>query len=199
MMQSSLRRAVHGFGLSALLGLLGACAVNPTVPRQATLSSNEAQFAVRQQLRQGDWLVIRGVHYTDDFIATLTNSPLSHAAIYDAQRDEVIEAEGQGIHATPLADFLAKSYRVLIIRPIWATPANVDQAVARARGWIGQGYNFSGLIGIDTPDRLYCTQLILNAYQPFQTAKPNNPIPKIIEPGQIYHWGTIVYESGPQA
>lgn len=183
--------------LILLLSLCAGCAVQP-VADPSLPAANAARFSeIRAVLQNGDWLVTRGVHDTDNFVATVTNMPLSHAAIYDAMADEVIEAEGVGVHATTLDDFLCKSARVLVIRPIWATSDNSPQAVAKARGWIGKGYNFTGLLGMNYPDRYYCTQLAVLAYKPFMAEKPGNPLPPVIMPGQMYHWGRIVFDSGP--
>ena len=180
------------------LALLAAgCAVRPLADPDVTLKEPGQVLAVRQALRHGDWLVARGVHAADNLVASVTNMPLSHAAIFDAESEGVIEADGSGVHTTPLADFLANSQRVLVIRPIWSSPGNSRAAVERARSWLGKGYNFTGLVGLDIPERYYCTQVALFAYKPFITEKPDNPIPRIIKPGQMYHWGRIMYDSGP--
>lgn len=181
----------------ALAFCLSACAVRSVMPPEAALAPNVALPELRPLLRHGDWLVTRGIHKTDNMVATMTNMPLSHASLYDAERDGVIEADGSGVHETPLADLLAKSSRVLLIRPMWVTEASAGTAVSRARSWIGKGYNFTGLVGLDSPDRYYCTQLALEAYRPFITEAPDNPIPHVIAPGRMYHWGRILYDSGP--
>lgn len=185
--------------LVGLCLLLSACAVRSQVDPARTLDDADAAVAVRGALRHGDWLVTRGIHGTDNFVSTVTNMPLSHAAIYDAILDEVIEAEAQGVHSTALTAFLAKSHRVLVLRPLWATDYNRPLAVLRARGHIGKGYNFTGLAGLNTPDRFYCTQLCVDAYRPYILSKPENPLPKVLAPGQMYHWGRIMYDSGPYA
>jgi uncharacterized protein YycO len=162
------------------------------------MQGDAAVNPVRAALQNGDWLVARGVHLADNLVATVTDKPLSHAAVYDAESDVVIEVDGSGVHTTPLAGFVANSTRVLVIQPMWATPENRAQAVARARQWLGRGYNFTGLIGLSMPERYYCSQLVVQAYEPFIDHGPRqNPIPHIIEPGQLYHWGRIVYDSGP--
>lgn len=194
---------------------LSGCSVKSVVDSSAVLANEAGKARIneqsRQVLRHGDWIVIRGITGPDNFIATVTNSPLSHAAIYDADNDEIIEADSTGVHTTPLNEFLGKAYRVIIIRPMWAqssvrleqngetsgNDSHASQAVERARSWIGKPYNYTGLVGISLPDRYYCTQLVLRAYDPFITDKPDNPIPLVIEPGQMYHWGTIIYDSGP--
>lgn len=180
-----------------LLVVAGACAVKTFVDPAKTLTDDTSLDEVRSVLRNGDWLVTRGVHQTDNFVATVTNADLSHAAIYDAQKDEVIEAEGKGIHATALKDFVAKSRRVQVLRPMWSSEESSAHAVKKARGFIGKGYNYTGLVGLNTPNRYYCTQLVVKVYEPFMAEKPDNPIPKVIRPSQLYHWGRILYDSGP--
>ncbi len=195
-------KKLGSISLFVLFVFMGACAVKPVVQTQAIQQNSEMETEVRAVLAHGDWLVIRGLTGPDNLIATVTNSPLSHAAIYDINNDEVIEADHKGVHTTPLPKFLDKAQRLLIIRPIWAMQpdngqANAANAVKLARSWLGKPYNYTGLAGLNLPDRYYCTQLALMAYKPAMQEKPNNPIPLIIEPGQMYHWGRIVYDSGP--
>ncbi|UQZ91101.1 hypothetical protein C4J81_18510 [Deltaproteobacteria bacterium Smac51] len=151
---------------------------------------------IRRHLHNGDWLVIRGVTAADNLVTMATNMPLSHAAIYDLENDQVIEADGSGVHVTPLADFVAKAQRLLVIRPVWSGPETSAAAVARARSWLGSGYNFTGLVGLSVPNRYYCTQLAIRAYEPFMADMPN-PVPLVIAPGQMYHWGRIMFDTGP--
>lgn len=172
------------------------CAAKVTSDPAAVLTGGQTLTEVRAVIRTGDWLVIRGIHGTDNLVAGATNSAFSHAAIYDAPGDRVIEAESVGIHATPLADFLGKSTRVMVLRPRWSTEYTAPKAVERAVSTLGKGYNFTGLIGLGLPDRWYCTELIIWAYEPFQD-KGGNPIPHIIQPGRMYHWGRVIYDSGP--
>ncbi len=181
-------------GLAALL--LCACAAKVSSDPSATLQDETFLREVRAVLRTGDWLVSRGVHGTDDFVAGVTNSALSHAAVYDAARDRVIEAEAEGVHATPLPDFLAKSVRVMVLRPAWSTEYTAPLAAARAVSALGKGYDFTGLIGLGLPNRWYCTELAIWAYEPFRS-KGGNPIPPVVEPGRMYHWGRVLYDSGP--
>lgn len=189
--------------LSALLAIfllcaaLSGCAVRSSMPAEKTLAGGDITREIENTLQHGDWLVTRGVHGTDDFVATMTNMPLSHAAVYDAVTRNVIEAEAEGVHATPLPDFIAKSQRLLVLQPMWGTPHNRPLAVLRAASRIGKPYNFTGLMGLNTPGSYYCTQLCLDAYRPYMQEKPDNPVPLVIKPGQMYHWGRIAYDSGP--
>jgi hypothetical protein len=45
-------------------------------------------------------------------------------------------------------------------------------------------------------DRYYCTELAIAAYRPFIKETPDNPIPHTIMPGQMYHWGQIIFDTG---
>ena len=118
--------AEAGLGAALLALALGGCAAvrvvetTPTPGERAT-TDRDTVARVRALGRDGDWLVIRGYHLTDHFVATVTNNPFSHAAVLDIERDRVIEAESKGIHFTLLADFVAKSHRLMLIRPVWSS------------------------------------------------------------------------------
>ncbi|MDL2316466.1 hypothetical protein LJC59_05230 [Desulfovibrio sp. OttesenSCG-928-A18] len=176
--------------------LLAGCAVRSVIPPEAILDT-DVRSAVRAHLRHGDWVVSRGIHGADNVVATATNAPLSHAAIYDAENNLFIESESQGVHCTALDDFFAKSHRIMVLRPMWATPQVASAAVIRAREVIGKGYNFAVFVGLSQPERYYCTQLVMYAYEPYIKEQPENPIPRVLKPGQMYHWARIIYDSGP--
>jgi hypothetical protein len=179
----------------ACAAVFSGCAVKVAIDTNKT--SVGTAVTVKALLTHGDWLVARGIHKTDNLVASLTNMPLSHAAIYDADTNEVIEADGTGVHTISLEDFLAKSHRVMVITPIWANETTRPVAVERARDWLGLGYNYTGLIGLNTPDRFYCTQLAVDAYKEAINANPpQNPLPPVILPGQMYYWGRVIYDSG---
>jgi hypothetical protein len=145
--------------------------------------------------RSGDWLVIRGYHATDNLVATLTNKPFSHAAVLDIERGQAIEAEARGVHTSTLAEFVEKSHRLLLVRPLWADAASAPAAVEKARSLVGRQYDFLGLIGFNVPDSYYCSELALEVYRPYIRA--SHVIPRPIEPGQLHHYGRILFDSGP--
>jgi hypothetical protein len=151
--------------------------------------------AIRNLGADGDWLVVRGYHLSDDLVATLTNKPFSHAAVLDLANDRVVEAESKGVHFTPLAEFVAKSHRVLLVRPVWSNEASRKVAIQKARDVAGRPYDFLGLVGIDTPDRYYCSGLAVEVYRPF--IREADLVPHPVEPGQLHYWGRILYDSGP--
>ena len=184
--------------LSALL-LLTACS-RPVVVRLPADQAARATVmldAVQRLGQPGDWLVVRGVHATDDFVSAATNAPFSHAAVLDLERGQVIEAEGKGLHTTPLAAFMAKSQRLMLVRPMWAVDATAqNEAVAKARALVGSKYDFTGLVGINVPDRYYCSELAVAVYGA-RVDRRRDHIPPVIPPDQLPYWGTVIWDSGP--
>jgi uncharacterized protein YycO len=196
-MAPRLAMALAGFTVAAVT--LGGCAASHfvEVPPEAQAKSQrdaDTTVQVRQLGRDGDWLVIRGYHLSDDLVATLTNAPFSHAAVLDHDRDEVIEAESRGVHVTPLAQFVAKSHRLLLIRPVWSDAQSSEAAVRKARAVVGRPYDFLGLIGLDIPDRYYCSGLTIEVYRP--RIRAEDLVPRPVEPAQLHYWGRILYDSG---
>jgi hypothetical protein len=168
--------------------------VHPPVDRPA----REA-LALREVTRlgqPGDWLVMRGYHATDNLVSALTAAPFSHVAVLDPELAQVIEAEGKGLHTAPVADFLHRAHRVILMRPMWATTLERQRtAVAKARSLVGRPYDFTGLVGINLPDRYYCSELAVAVYAPYASRKDRLPL--VIPPGEMHYWATIVWDSGP--
>lgn len=99
---------------------------------------------------------------------------------------------------TPLRDFVDKAHRLLLIRPIWAEkPGAGDEAVKIARKLVGMPYDFLGTVGLDNPHAYYCSELAVAVYKKYITKE--DKLPKVIEPGQMYLWGTILYDSRPRS
>jgi len=184
----------------ACLIFLTACTTPKSIhPPDAALRAKQTEMftaRVKELGKNGDWLVTRGYHFADDLVATVTNIPLSHVAVLDMDNDQVIEAEGKGVHSTKLKDFVDKSHRVLLIRPMWAQGNAAEDAVVIARKLIGKKYDFLGTIGINDSKRFYCSELAIFIYKKYQ--KEIDHIPKIIEPGQMYLWGQVLYDSRPR-
>jgi hypothetical protein len=184
-----------------VVGMLGSC-----TPPAARLHPPEPKIRSEQNLafnakilelgRNGDWLVSRGYHMTDDLVVTVTNIPLSHAVVLDRDNEQVIEAEGRGVHATPLMKFINKSHRILLIRPIWSEGERGDKAVDIARRLIGKSSDFLGTVGINDTERFYCSELAFFVYRKYH--KESDRIPAIIEPGQMYLWGSVLWDSRPR-
>jgi Permuted papain-like amidase enzyme, YaeF/YiiX, C92 family len=184
-------------GCAAVLQLSG-CATPAIVspPPQEIKTARQAEIleTLYRLGRNGDWLVIRGYHATDNAVSVLTNTPWSHAAVLDKDNRQVIEAESKGVHLSPLSEFVAKSHRLLLIRPNWATEKSSYQALVEARLLVGKDYDFLGLTGVNVPDRYYCSELAVAVYKPSIPA--GERIPRPVTPAQLHHWGRILYDSG---
>ena len=189
-------RTVTLFSLLPLL--LSACATPAVVtsPGADRKAAHDALVLdeVRRLGRNGDWLVIRGYHATDHMVSVATNTPWSHAAVLDKDSDQVVEAEGKGVHTTPLSAFVSKSHRLLLVRPNWATEKSSLEAVLNARRSVGKAYDFLGLAGLDIPDRYYCSELAVAVYR--SSIPAGTHVPRPVTPAQLHYWGRILYDSG---
>ncbi len=141
-------------------------------------------------------MVIRGYHITDNLVSNATGIPISHVAIYNSDSFLVIEAEGKGVHITGLKEFVDKSYRILIIRPRWRTEDNAESAWENALGLVGKNYDFLGTLGFNYPSKYYCSELAINVYKEWYSGKEKFPI--VIKPGELYLYGTVLYDSLPR-
>ena len=148
--------------------------------------------AVRALGGDGMWLVVRGYHPGDDAIAIASNSPLSHAAVLDVGRAQVIEAIGQGVVASPLEDFLENSHRVQIIRPEGWTAERGAAAVAKARGVIGKKYDLTGIVGAPSSERFYCSELALWSVG-YQVDR-KGPM-RVVHPRHMDRYGRLLFDS----
>ena len=192
------RDVAHALRLLVVALLLSACAtpavvVSPAADRKA-LHDARVLDEVRRLGRNGDWLVIRGYHPSDHLVSMATNTPWSHVAVLDKDRDQVIEAEGRGVHTTSLAGFVSKSHRLLLVRSNWATEKSSLEAVRNARTWVGKRYDFLGLAGLDIPDRYYCSELAVAVYRAY--IPTGTQVPRPVTPAQLHYWGRILFDSG---
>ena len=178
--------------------ILHGCSFSPiVVPPGDESKAAWNQFAVEkisEYGRAGDWLVARGYKLTDHLVTAATLSPWSHVAVYDALREEVIEAEAQGVHVSSLQDFVEKSQHILLVRPKWRNASTGLAAVAFAREKIGGSYDYLGTIGIPSEDRYYCSELAIASY--VNHIDPADEIPNIIKPSEMPRWGEVVFDSG---
>ncbi|OQX22903.1 MAG: hypothetical protein BWK80_28755 [Desulfobacteraceae bacterium IS3] len=183
-----------------LLFLTPGCFPQPQIKPPDSELHQAQSLRYEQEIRRlgmtGDWLVTRGYHATDTLVVNVTGIPLSHVGVYDSESGQVIEAEGKGIHATRLSEFVNKSYRLLLIRPKWSTAETRQKAIERARALIGKSYDFLGTIGFNFPSRYYCSELAIDIYKEWHGQSEH--LPNVITPGELYLWGTILYDSQPR-
>jgi hypothetical protein len=187
--------------ISILISLVCACATNPPVkpPEEALLSKQSGTWLlkIREIAQTGDWFVVRGYSPADQGVVLATNIPLSHAAIFDKEEGVVIESGWKGVVRTKLLDFINKSHRILIIRPKWWSDDHGQSAITLAHLLVGQKYDFTGLVGLQNDARFYCSELAMQVYH--QYFDEDDRIPKVIEPGQMYLWGNVLWDSGSRS
>jgi hypothetical protein len=168
-------------------------------PDALNAAQSEKMLAViLEKGRDGDWLVARGYHTGDKIVTTATRTPISHAAMLDMGRQEVVESQAMGVHLTALRKFIDNSHRIILVRPIWSDriPGSNARALEAARGYVGSKYDYWGALGIDNKKKFYCSELALQSYREFFDDKEE--IPTVIEPDQLYLWGTVLYDSRPR-
>ena len=178
--------------------LAGACSrpivVTPPAAEAHLQRQRQLLAALRSLGEDGDWLVIRGFHGTDHLISAVTNAPFSHAAVLDRERDQVIEADRTGVHCTSLDAFAPRVHRLMLVRPLWAGQGRNREAAQKARSLVGRPYDFSGLVGINDPERYYCSELAVAAYRPW--VKRSDHVPPVIPPSELHYWGRVIWDSG---
>ncbi len=141
----------------------------------------------------GMWLVTRGYHTGDDLVAMASNASVSHAVVLDLDRRQVIEAVGKGIVATDLRSFLQNSHLMHLMRPHDWSPESGAAAVERARGKIGAGYDFFGIVGVPAEGRFYCSELAAWS----SGIRVNRPGPAyVLHPKDLTRYADILFSSG---
>ena len=165
------------------------------VGQEASLVTDQWMKEVENKAANGYWLVVRGTHIGDQIVAAATAAKLSHAAVFDAERGEVIEAVGRGVVRTPLRELLAQAQRLLIVRPRDYTPEAGKKAVERARAVIGHRYDWLGTVGAQSDRRFYCTELCVYAYDARKLGWIDDGV---VLPEKVPELGEVVFDSGPR-
>jgi hypothetical protein len=144
--------------------------------------------------QDGDWIVSRSYFLLADGI-TLASSgePLSHASIYDAKRDTIIESVGSGVREIPLSELVQRNHYLIVIRPTGMTPAQRRHSVERARSRMGTPFDVRGMFGVDNKDALYCSELVWWAAQGEQRTGVHY---RVVTPNDLMKHGEVVYWSG---
>jgi hypothetical protein len=155
--------------------------------------TNEWHRAVLDAARDGDWLVLRGYHHTDNLVAAATNQPFSHVAVLDIENDCVIEAMAEGVRVMDLRERIHESHHVMVMRPRWSDAISSETAIVEARELVGVPYDMLGTVGLGSRDRFYCSELAIHIYRESFSGGEN--FSGVIEPGHMYLWGEILYDS----
>lgn len=144
--------------------------------------------------RDGDWLLSRSYYAMADAItATTLGEDVSHASIYDAKHDTVIEVVGSGVREIPLSQLIARNHFMIIVRPTGMTAADQSEALSRARSKIGAAYDIGGMVGVDAPEKFYCSELV---YWASQTEARSGRRERVITPSNLMRYGEVIYWSG---
>lgn len=149
---------------------------------------------VRKVARDGDWILTRSYYIVSDGIVALTpGEDLSHASIYDAKHDTIIESIDSGVREIPLEQLIGRNHYVIVVRPTGMTAADEAEALARAKSVIGAPYDVTGMFGVNTPGKYYCSELVFWASQ---TEARSGRHETIVTPADLMRYGEVIYWSG---
>jgi hypothetical protein len=164
---------------------------SPTVDSAVTAMWSHEIHNVAQD---GDWILTRSYYLIADGISKTTGGlDLSHASIYDAKRDTVIEAVGSGVREIPLQDLVQRNHYVVVVRPAAMTEQQRARSLERARNRIGTEFDKAGLFGFDNSNKLYCSELVWWAAQGELRYGEHH---RVITPSELMDYGKVVYWSG---
>ncbi len=182
--------------------LLGAgCSRSLVVQRPEDPAVDEAYTRswvaqIEAQAQDGDVILRRGYAVLSDLIVFVTpGDDITHAAIYDAETRTVIEAVDPEVREQALASYVRGAHRVVLIRPSGLSPRERHETVRRARSAIGTGFDHEGFIGLDDPERFYCSELVVWA---IRAAERGLHVDRLVIPGQLARYGTTLFDSGPR-
>ena len=186
----------YTFALVIIFAFTGCAGLNGLVRKTGPKYEAEIQSwqkAIDNEGGNGMWLVSRGYRKGDDMVAILTCSSFSHVGILDTDKGEVIESLWNGNVTNSIANFVEISHRVVLVKPEGWTPETGGEALAKARSQLGKKYDFSGLLGLPSSNRWYCSELASWCWG----RQPDRKGPwHVIHPRRLTKMGTILFDSG---
>jgi uncharacterized protein YycO len=190
--------------LAALAFLFAGCAEphSVMVKRPENKNLDDAITAmwsheIHSVAQDGDWILTRSYFMVADGISVMTGGEdLSHASIYDAQKDTIIEAVGDGVREIPLAQLIQRNHYVIVVRPSGMSAAERRHAVERARTRLGTPFDTLGMFGINSKDAVYCSELVWWASQGELRTGDHHTV---ITPADLMQYGEVVYWSGKRS
>ena len=148
---------------------------------------------IQAKAQSGDWMVVRGYHFSDDLVVLGTRSGVSHVAIYDQDTNEAVEAISPVVRAIPLQEFVGNSHRIILIRPTGIDLEKGRAAVTKARTKLGLKYDFLGTIGLPSQSQFYCSELaVWSVGIEVDDAGQHQVVP----PKDMHLYGTIILDTG---
>ena len=187
---------ISAFGLVITFVFTGCAGLNGLVRKTGPKYETEIQSwqkVIKNQGGNGMWLVSRGYRKGDDMVAILTGSSFSHVGILDTDKGEVIESLWNGNVTNSIADFVEISHRVVLVKPEGWTPETGNEALSKARSQLEKKYDFSGLIGLPSSNRWYCSEL---ASWCWGRQSDRKGLWHVIHPRRLTKMGTVLFDSG---
>jgi hypothetical protein len=186
----------YAFALVIIFAFTGCAGLNGLVRKTGPKYEAEIQSwqkAIDNEGGNGMWLVSRGYRKGDDMVAILTCSSFSHVGILDTDKGEVIESLWNGNVTNSIANFVEISHRVVLVKPEGWTPETGGEALAKVRSQLGKKYDFSGIIGLPSSNRWYCSELASWCWG----RQPDRKGPwHVIHPRRLTKMGTVLFDSG---
>ena len=186
----------YAFALVIIFAFTGCAGLNGLVRKTGPKYEAEIQSwqkAIDNEGGNGMWLVSRGYRKGDDMVAILTCSSFSHVGILDTDKGEVIESLWNGNVTNSIANFVEISHRVVLVKPEGWTPETGGEALAKARSQLGGKYDFSGIIGLPSSNRWYCSELASWCWG----RQPDRKGPwHVIHPRRLTKMGIVLFDSG---
>ena len=166
----------------------------PTDPQVDKAVTQMWSHEIHDVAKDGDWIVSRSYFLVADGISIASSGEaLSHASIYDAKRDTVIEAVGSGVREIPLEKLVERNHYLIVIHPSGMTEQQRRRSVERARSRIGTPFDVTGMFGFDSKDKVYCSELVWWASQgELRTGQHYT----VVSPSDLMDHGEVVYWSG---
>lgn len=140
--------------------------------------------------RDGDWILTRSYSVIGDVIVLGTGgASLSHASIYDAERNIAIEAVSSGVREVPLENLLDRNRVAIVVRPYGLDDRQSRAALLRARSAVGRDFDTAGMFGFNSDERFYCSELLV-------WAAGLEIDSLVVTPAALVDHGEVIYLSG---
>lgn len=153
---------------------------------------------IRERAQDGDWLLSRSYYFVADFLGTVVPGvPLSHAAVYDAERGSIVETVEVGTRELSLEEFLQRNHYAFLVRPKELTQTARRAGLYHARGLSagpGGAFDIVGMLGFDVTDEFYCSEI---AYWSAGYGKRRSDH-WIITPAGLLQRADLIYATGPR-
>ena len=180
---------------SAACGARSVVAKRPTSKRVNADVTNMWAAEIQRVAQDGDWILLRSYAFVGDGIAAVTRGEdVSHSAVYDAKRGTIIEGVSPIVREVPLRKVLHTSRLAIVVRPNLSAKER-KKALVRARSTVGAKYDWGGLVGLDDPDKFYCSELLFWAGR-FEEKGHARPL--VVSPAALINLGEVLYYSGPR-